>query len=83
MTDETPASSRAGLVLERLCCEDLINPLGIDVPEPRLSWNVHSFERGQRQTAYQIVAASSPAALANDQADLWDSQHFPQHALHR
>ena len=29
--------------------------------------------RGERQTAYQILVASSAERLANDQGDLWDS----------
>jgi alpha-L-rhamnosidase len=55
----------------RLRCEYLTNPLGIDVKQPRLSWELRDERRGARQTAYQIQVASSQAAL--DQADLWDS----------
>ena len=63
----------AGLSVDRLRCEYLENPLGIDVAQPRLSWILDSSERGQKQTAYQILAASSADALENDQGDLWDS----------
>jgi alpha-L-rhamnosidase len=38
-----------------------------------MSWILISAERGQKQTAYQILAASSAEALARDDADLWDS----------
>lgn len=65
----------AELRVERLRCEYLENPLGIDVTKPRLQWIVQSDERGQRQTAYQILVASSPDMLAKDQGDLWDSGH--------
>ncbi|MCA9987791.1 MAG: alpha-L-rhamnosidase N-terminal domain-containing protein, partial [Anaerolineales bacterium] len=41
--------------------------------QPRLSWRLLSEEPGARQTAYQLLAASSPAGLAPAQADLWDS----------
>jgi len=61
------------LAPERLRCEYLENPLGIDVVRPRLSWIVTSPERGQRQTAYHILVASSPEKLAADQGDLWDT----------
>lgn len=54
-------------------CEYATNPLGVDNPRPRLFWSLESAERGQRQTAYQIVAASSAELLANDRGDLWDS----------
>lgn len=65
----TPA--HAGLIAERLRCEYLENPLGIDATVPRLSWIVTSEERGQKQTARQIRVASSPELLATP--DLWDS----------
>jgi alpha-L-rhamnosidase len=56
--------------------EYLLSPLGIDVPRPRLSWHLAArdpAQRGQRQTAYQILVASSAASLARDQGDRWDS----------
>ncbi|HEU5015093.1 MAG TPA: glycoside hydrolase family 78 protein [Roseiflexaceae bacterium] len=56
-----------------LRCEYRSNPLGIDVAEPRLSWQLQSDERGARQTAYQVLVASSPEKLADGQGDLWDS----------
>ncbi len=56
-----------------LHCEHLSNPLGIDIAEPRLSWRIESERRGARQTAYQILAATSAEQLADNQADLWDS----------
>src|SRR3989304_3046955 len=43
-----------------LRCEYLVNPLGIDVVRPRLSWRLESAKpdaRGQRQAAYQVLAA--------------------------
>jgi alpha-L-rhamnosidase len=63
----------AGANPERLRCEYRDNPLGIDVTAPRLSWIVKADERGQRQTAYQVLVASTPTLLAQDQGDLWDS----------
>ena len=56
-----------------LRCEYLENPIGIDIVKPRLSWVLESDERGQRQTSYQIIVASSPELLAQDKPDLWDS----------
>jgi alpha-L-rhamnosidase len=57
-----------------LTCEYVVNPLGVDVARPRLSWKVASPERAQIQTAYHILVASSAELLARDQGDLWDSQ---------
>jgi Bacterial alpha-L-rhamnosidase 6 hairpin glycosidase domain/Alpha-L-rhamnosidase N-terminal domain/Bacterial alpha-L-rhamnosidase concanavalin-like domain/Bacterial alpha-L-rhamnosidase C-terminal domain len=63
----------AAVTTGSLRCEYLTNPLGIEVTKPRLSWLVASPERGERQTAYQILVASSGELLANDTGDLWDS----------
>jgi alpha-L-rhamnosidase len=38
-----------------------------------LSWVLESGQRGQKQTAYRILAASSLDQLAEGKADLWDS----------
>ena len=53
-----------------LRCEYLANPLGIDVRNPRLSWILESEARNQRQTAYQILIASSEDLLQNNEGDL-------------
>jgi alpha-L-rhamnosidase len=59
----------------QLRCEYLVNPLGIDATAPRLSWvlEAKSGERGQRQTAYQVLVATTDAKLRANQHDLWDS----------
>ncbi len=58
-----------------LKCEYLINPIGIDAEQPRLSWLLidDDAERGQRQTAYQVLVASSQDKLSVNEGDLWDS----------
>ena len=57
-----------------LRCEYGVDPLGIDVSAPRLSWKMTSSERGQRQTAYQVIAATQPEFLVPGKADLWDTR---------
>ncbi|MCC2672850.1 MAG: Alfa-L-rhamnosidase, partial [Armatimonadetes bacterium] len=54
-------------------CEYQTDPLGIDERSPRLSWQLVSRERRQRQTAYQVLVATSAAALRDGRADLWNS----------
>ncbi len=49
------------------------DPLGVETPNPRLSWVLTSAQRGQRQTAYQILAATSEEKLAAGKGDLWDT----------
>jgi alpha-L-rhamnosidase len=66
--------SPKGLKAERLRCEYRTNPLGIDETKPRLSWIVTSSQRGQKQTAYHILAASSQEKLDANQGYLWDTQ---------
>ena len=46
-----------------LKCEYLINPMGIDIQNPRLMWNC---EGGIKQTAYRVIAKS-------DEKIAWDS----------
>ena len=45
----------------------------MDVTQPRLGWQLHSGRRGEKQTAYRILVASSKEALRGDRGDLWDS----------
>ena len=54
-------------------CEYSDNPLGLDSSQPRLSWVLESSERAQRQSAYQVLVASSEEKLKGGQGDLWDS----------
>jgi alpha-L-rhamnosidase len=68
----TPTIS-AAVTVSDLRCENLENPLGIDVSQPRLSWILHSTARDEMQTAYRILVAASPEELAADNGSLWDS----------
>lgn len=56
-----------------LRCEYLVDPLGIDVLTPRLSWYSESRQRDEEQTAYRILVASSMERLKKGEGDLWDS----------
>jgi len=63
----------AAVTTQNLRCEYLTNPLGLDAGSPRLSWILSSDQRGESQTAYQILVASSAELLSADTGDLWDS----------
>jgi len=67
---------RGATVVEQLRCEGLENPQGIDAAKPQLSWQIQSEERGAKQTACQILVASSAEKLAQNKGDLWDSGRF-------
>jgi alpha-L-rhamnosidase len=56
-----------------LKCEYRVDPLGIDEGAPRLSWALESEGRGQVQSAYRILAASSEEKLEAEESLLWDS----------
>src|ERR1700688_1915996 len=60
------------LSLVNLRCEYKTNPVGIDVLQPRLSWELVNSQRATLQTAYQIRVADSQSALAKNQL-VWDS----------
>lgn len=67
-----PAAA-ADLAPVRLRCEYQENPIGLDEPAPRLSWQVSGTGRGLKQTAYQIRVATTAETLRQGRADLWDS----------
>jgi alpha-L-rhamnosidase len=61
---------------QQLRTEYRVNPQGIDVTEPRLSWvltQVNAKARGLRQSAYRLLVASSESALRSATGDLWDT----------
>ena len=62
-----------GLTIQNLRCEYRTNPAGIDIVNPRLSWIIESTQRGERQTAYQILVAQTAEQLARNKGDLWNS----------
>jgi len=66
-------SAQSALSPVSLQCEYRVNPQGIDEATPRLTWRVESNERGAKQSAYQILVASSADLLAKNTGDLWDS----------
>jgi alpha-L-rhamnosidase len=56
-----------------LRCETLTNPMGVGSPKPSLSWRIESSDQDVRQTAFQIVAATSREKALKGTGDLWDS----------
>ena len=63
----------AQVSIQNLRCEMLVNPLGIDVKEPRLSWQLNSDQRNVQQTAYEIIVSSSKEKLSKNDGDIWNS----------
>ncbi len=70
------ASGECSLTVADLRCEYLEDPLGIDVRQPRLGWELEAIDsaaRGHKQTAYQVLVASARTLLEEGTGDLWDS----------
>jgi len=65
--------NNSSVLVGKLTCEYLTNPLGIDETKPHLSWRFESGLRGQKQTACQVLVASSREKLDKNTGDLWDS----------
>jgi alpha-L-rhamnosidase len=69
-----PQQSTAGAAgPTELQVDNLKTPLGIDDPTPKLSWQLQDSARGAKQTAYQLLVASSADLLQAGKADVWDS----------
>jgi alpha-L-rhamnosidase len=58
---------------EGLLVNGVSNPLAIDRDATRFTWMSPDATRGEAQTAYQVLVASSPELLAAGTADYWDS----------
>ena len=56
-----------------LKCEHLVNPLGIDVLAPRLSWELNDKKRNVVQTAYQIEIATDSIELSKGNGTIWNT----------
>ncbi|MCW3051396.1 MAG: alpha-L-rhamnosidase, partial [Chthonomonadales bacterium] len=70
------AQGRGDLLVSGLRCEGQVTPLGIEALHPKLGWRLEARTpalRGLRQTAYRILAATTPERLTEKDADLWDS----------
>jgi hypothetical protein len=63
----------AGLTAYQLECGARRDPVGIEAANPRLSWKLNSDNRGDSQTAYEILVAGSAAKLRSGVGDLWGS----------
>src|ERR1700752_5004261 len=54
-----------------LQCEHLLNPIGIDAPNPRLTWLLTDERQGAAQTAYQLFVGTDSASVSAGKSDSW------------
>ena len=69
----TGCSSDSAVEVKDLRLEMKENPLGINVVQPRFSWQMTSGKPDLKQVAYQIQVAASPEQLESGDGLLWDS----------
>ncbi|MCB9013522.1 MAG: family 78 glycoside hydrolase catalytic domain, partial [Bacteroidales bacterium] len=58
--------SNAQVGITKLLTENLVNPKGIDIKQPRFSWQLKGDQRGISQSAYEII-------LSKENKNLWNS----------
>src|SRR5208282_6406820 len=63
-------SAPAVVVVKRLRCEYKVDPVGIDVRRPRLSWELESTETNVVQTSYEVRVGRSERELEAGKA-IW------------
>ena len=56
-----------------LKCEYMKNPIGLDTPKPRFTWQMYDETSGAKQKAYQLLVGKDSASLSKGKADIWDS----------
>src|SRR5678809_398892 len=62
------------LSIADLRCESTKDPLGVDLTNPRLSWELKSDQRNVLQTAYRILVSDDLSLLSKGIGNLWDSK---------
>ena len=66
-----PFATTTSLLVQNPRIENLDNPIGLDVTQPRFGWQLAADRRNVLQTAYQIQVANSPADLAGGKKLVW------------
>lgn len=67
------ASVSAQTTLTALKTEYLINPIGLDNPNPRFTWQMNDATPGARQLTYRILVNTDSVALLKGKATLWNT----------
>ncbi len=59
--------------VDQLVCENLVNPIGIDIQQPQFSWQIVSAKRNVMQSAYEIRSGINSALLAKAKNLQWST----------
>ena len=72
-------AAQTAVEVKGLRCEYLVDPQGLDIRQPRLSWMIESRRRAEVQTGYRVLVSSSPELLSKNKGDIWDSGDVASH----
>ncbi len=72
-------AQEAGIV--SLQTDYLEAPLGIDNPQPRLSWQMLDSRQGAKQTYYRVLVDKDSTAVANGKGNAWDTGKVSSDAM--
>ncbi len=61
------------VTLKNLKCEYLDNPIGLDEPYPRFTWQMESPQPGIHQTAYELAVGTTEKDVASGEGNVWKS----------
>ncbi|MGN6246888.1 MAG: family 78 glycoside hydrolase catalytic domain [Ginsengibacter sp.] len=61
------------LKVDHLLCNNLSNPMGIQVSAPEFSWQLHSQKRDVLQSAYEIRVGKDASSLSKGKDIFWSS----------
>jgi alpha-L-rhamnosidase len=53
--------------------EYLVNPIGLDNPNPRFTWQMADARKGAKQTAYRILLSTDSMELFKSSGQLWNT----------
>lgn len=59
--------------IDGLKCEHLINPIGIDSPSPRFTWQIDAMHTGVQQSAFAIIVGTDSVDVAVGTGKQWES----------
>ena len=63
----------ADLKPAKLTCEYMLNPLGIGMSNPRLSWTLTAPGRNERQTAFELIVSDNTRDIAAGKGNVWQT----------
>lgn len=72
-TNYSPMNGQSVGQLTGLQSDHLEAPLGIDNPNPRLSWRMEDNRPGAKQLSYRIWVDKDSMNVVNGKAEMWDT----------